>query len=237
MKPSIRSLLLVTTGLFVFAAAAGAVEGGIIESPAYKECIALSNSNPAQALAKADEWLTIDNGIAAHHCRAMALYGLHRYEEAGDALTMLRQIVPEQNLSLRYFVTRQAVTAWKNANRTDAALTVLDAQIKELGQARGNNAANAKLTSALLVERAKINIVYGKTSAATADLDHAISLTPLNTDALLTRAEAFEQLGDHGLAKADVEAALTLKPDDSRARELLAKIDVATMPAPLPVAH
>ena len=74
-------------------------ETGIVQSPAYKQCIGYANSNPAQALAKSDEWLTVDNGIAAHHCRAMALYGLKRYAEAGDALGGPRTIRSQLVLS------------------------------------------------------------------------------------------------------------------------------------------
>ena len=202
-----------------------AATGGIIQSPAYKECITLATSNPTQAMTKADEWLKIDNGIAAHHCRAMALYGLKRYAEAGDALGALRVTIPPDNLTLRSFVTRQASAAWINANRADAALATLDTQIGEMNQSYGDNAANAKLTAGLLLERARINTVYGKAKLATQDLDHAISLTPLNGELLLARAKAFDMLGDTPLARADVEAALTLNPDDAAARTMLTKLD------------
>jgi tetratricopeptide (TPR) repeat protein len=228
MDQTLRSTLLFA--MAALASHAALAQDGIVQSPAYKECIALASSDPTKALAKADEWLTIDNGIAAHHCRAMALYGLKRFEEAGEALGSLRRSIPEENLTLRCFVTRQAVMAWKSANRADAALTILETQITELGQAHGNNAVTAKLTSELLVERAKLNLTYGKLNPAAADLDHAVSLTPLSTEALLTRAEAFEQLGDIPLARADVEAVLTLKPDDAKARAMLARFDEKAAP-------
>lgn len=214
--------LLMTT---LLAAPALAAEGGIIQSPAYKECIALSGTNPTQALAKADEWLAIDNGIAANHCRAMALYGLKRYADAADALTALRTMVPPSNLELRSFVGKQAVEAWISAGRADAALGVLDAQIADMDKATGNNAATAKLTSGLLLERARLNLTYGKAKLAAHDLDRAISLTPLNHNLLLERAAAFEMLGDYPLARADAEAVLTLKPGETKARELLTRID------------
>jgi predicted Zn-dependent protease len=198
---------------------------GIIQSPAYKECIALSNSNPAQALIKADEWLAIDNGVAAHHCRAMALYGLKRYSEAGESLNALRMIIPEENVALRSFVAKQAASAWTNATRADAALSMLDTQIEEMNNARGNNAANAKLTADLLLERARLNITYGKAALAARDLDHAVSLTPLNVNVLIERAQTFELLGDPALARADAESALTLNPENPKARAVLARLD------------
>ncbi len=200
-------------------------ESSMIQSPAYKECIALSSSSPAQALAKADEWLAIDTGVAAHHCRAMALYGLKRYPEAGDALNAVRMLIAKDDVELRSFVTKQAVTAWIGANRSDAALSVLDSQIADMNQSFGNNAITAKQMAGLLLERARINLTYGKAKLATQDLDHAISLTPTNADLLIERARAFEMLNDTPLMRMDIESALTLSPNNSKARAMLAKID------------
>jgi tetratricopeptide (TPR) repeat protein len=204
---------------------ASATDSSIIKSPAYKECIGLASSNPGQALTKADSWLAVDRSISAHHCRAMALYGLKRYPEAGESLDAVRNLINKEDVELRSFVTKQSVTAWTNAGRMDAALGVLDAQLAEMHQSFGNNAAVAKQTSGLLLERARINLTYGKAKLATQDLDHAISLTPTNADLLIERARAFEMLGDVPLMRADIESALTLSPGNAKARAMLAKID------------
>ena len=205
--------------------AQGTPPADIIQSPAYKECIALSSTNPQKALAKADEWLTIDNGIAAYHCRAMALYGLKQFSEAGEALNGVRKIIPAENITLRSFVTKQAASAWLNAGRADAAFAILDTQIAEMGLSKGNNALVAKSTSGLLLERARLNSTYGKLALATKDLDQAVSLTPLNVDVLVERAHTFELLGDNALARSDAEAALTLNAENAKARALLARLD------------
>lgn len=215
--------LIVLTSLLTHTAMAA--DSGIVQSPAYKECIGLSASNPAQALTKAEAWLAIDNGVAANHCRAMALFGLKRFSEAGEALDSVRGMIDRNDVELRSFVTRQSVTAWSNANRLDAALATLDAQINDLSQPFGNNAISAKQTAGLLLERARINLTYGKAKLATQDLDHAISLTPTNADLLVERARAFEMLNDIPLMRMDIESALTLSPNNSKARAMLAKID------------
>lgn len=219
MKRILLPLLTLTVPAFAFA------QAGIVQSPAYKECIALSTANPMMALKKAEEWLAIDNGIAAQHCGAMALYGAKRYAEAGDKLNNLRFAIPEENLTLRSFVTKQAATAWKNANRADAALAVLDLQIGEMKGIKGANALTAKLAADLLLERARLHVIYGKTGMAMQDLDHAVSLTPLNVDILNERAATFTLLGDYSLARADAESVLKLNPSDAKARGLLAKLD------------
>jgi tetratricopeptide (TPR) repeat protein len=222
MKHSMTSLLVLALPALAYA------QNGPMQSPAYKECIALSNSNPLAALAKADEWLAIDAGVSAQHCRAMALYGLRRYPEAAEVLNLVRTQIPQENLTLRTFITHQTASAWTNASRSDLALAAIDAQLLELAPARGNNVGNARLTSDLLLARARINIPFGKTADALRDLDHAVSLTPVNPEVLLERAQTFELMGDRALAKSDVEAALTVSPSNTKARALLARLDSKT---------
>ena len=199
-------------------ASAPAAHAAFVQSPAYKDCANLAKTNPAMALARAEEWARIDTGIPAQHCRAMALYGLGRYDEAGQALAQLRDAVPAEDADQRAYITKQAVQAWRNANRTDAALAILSTQISDMGRVRGDNAAMAKLTSDLLLERARILTTYGKMGDAVADLDHAVSLTPLNEEVLLERAGTFEQMGDVALAAEDVKAVLRLNAGNAKAR-------------------
>ena len=210
--------LLLTISLFAAAPAYAQPAG--MQSPAYQECTSLANTNPAQALAKAEAWLRIDNGIAAQHCRAMALYGLHRFSEAADALATVRNALGAGNISLHSYVTRQAVRAYINGSEADKALALLNAEIGELGNTRGDNATPAHLTADLLLDRARLHETYGKLDESAKDLDHAVSLTPVNQEILLERAGVFEKLGDVPLAKNDLDAVLTINSGNSQARTM-----------------
>ena len=196
-------------------------------SPAYKECSQLAASDPSHAMVKAEEWLRVEASIPAQHCRAMALFGLRRYAEAGEALTATRDAIPASNIALRSYVTHQAVQAWINANRADAAIAVLGAQINDMNTVRSDNASAAKLSANLMQERARINLTYGKTREALRDLDHAVSLTPVDAELLLARATAFEQMGDVGLARADAKAVLIIQPSHPKAKAFLGKLDAS----------
>jgi predicted Zn-dependent protease len=209
--------------LFTLSATVAYAQPVIISSPAYRECTALAASNPTAALAKAEEWLKIDQSIAARHCRAMALFGLSRFEDAAQALTDVRNSLGPEHLSLRIYVTHQVSRAWASANRPDAAIATLTNQLDYMSSLKGMNATVAPLSAELLLARAKLNENYGKLRDASADLDHAISLTPLNPDLLLERAGVFEQLGDGQLAKLDAESALKLRPGDAKAQAILAR--------------
>lgn len=207
----------------------------MVSSPAYKECTALAISNPAAALVKAEAWLKIDQGIAAQHCRAMALFGLRRFDEAAQNLTAVREALGPENLSLRVYVSHQAAKAWMQGGRPDAALGELSGQIVYLSNIRGNNVLTSQLTAELLLERAQLNVNYGKLADAASDLDHAVSLTPLNPDLLLERAGVFEQLGDVALARQDAKSVLKLRPGDAKAQVLLARTEQKKTPALAPI--
>lgn len=205
-----------------------------MQSPAYQECAKLATSNPEQALAKADAWLKIDSGVAAYHCRAMALFGLHRYAEAGDTLITARSGLAPDDVTTRSYVTRQAVQAYQNANAVDKALNTLNTQIGEIGDVRGDNANAAKQTSNLLLERSRINVTYGKLNDAARDLDHAVSLTPVNEEVLLARASVFETIGDLQLARNDLDAVLTINPNNAVAKQTKLKLAGKSTAAPQP---
>lgn len=190
------------------------------QSPAYKECTSLAIVNPTAAEAKAAEWLKIDvNGVGAHHCRAMALYGQRRFAEAADELALVHNLIAAENINLRCFVTRQEAKAWLDAGKPDAAMNTIGRQITELGNTHGDNVTEAKLTADLLLERATMRATYGQYQDAVQDLDHAVSLSPTNEDVLLARANAFEQLNDIALAKNDIAVVLRLNPKNAKALE------------------
>lgn len=190
------------------------------QSPAYKECAALANSNPIAAEQKANEWLKIDDGVGPHHCRAMAFYGQRRFGEAAQELTFTRSKISPSNVALRSYVAKQAAKAWVEAGRPDGAVTALGEQIADMAIVQGDNANVSQLTSELLLERARLRLKYGQSREAVKDLDQAVSLTPTDEAVLMERATAFAQLNDRALARQDVDSVLKLNPAHSKAQEL-----------------
>lgn len=198
------------------------------QAPAYKECTNLATTNPVAAQAKAEEWLKIDDSIGAHHCMAMAFYGQRHFAEAANELSIVRTKIPPSDLDLRTYVARQGAKAWLDGGRPDAAVTLLAQQINDMSLQEGDNATEAKLTAELLLDRARVNVTYGKLTEAVQDLDHAVSLAPTNEDVLLERASAFRQLNDVPLAKQDLQSVMKLNPKNARATEMLQALDKPT---------
>lgn len=223
-----KRLNLMCSVMLVAMAAKAHAQPASMQSPAYQECTALAASNPEKALAKADVWLKIDSGVAAQHCRAMALFGLHRFAEAGDALAAVRESIPPESIALRSYVARQASQAYLNASSADKALVVLTAQINEISSVRSDNVNAAKQTATLLLDRARLNITYGKLAEATKDLDHAVSLTPINEEVLIERAGVFEKLGDIPLARNDLDTVLAINANNNLAKNARKRLNGKT---------
>jgi Tfp pilus assembly protein PilF len=190
-------------------------------SPAYQECSALAASDPAAALTKADSWLKIDDSVAAHHCRAMALYGLKHYDKAASELDGVRLKIDPADITLRTYVTQQTARAWVSANKPENALHVLGEQVNEMTMTRGDNVTQAKLATDLLLDRSRIRMNYGQLAEAVQDLDQAISLSPGNEDVLVERAKIFSQLGDNALAQRDLQVVLRMNPKHAEAIGLM----------------
>ena len=190
-------------------------------SPAYKECTALASSNPTMALGKAEEWLKIDDSVAAHHCRAMALYGLKRFADAAAELDGVRIKIDPGDIAIRTYVTRQASRAWVEAGKPENAINVITQQVNEMTLGRGDNATQAKLTTELLLDRSRIRVEYGQLGEAVQDLDQAISLSPGSEAVLVQRAKIFAQLGDTSLAQQDLQVVLRMNPKQQEAIGLM----------------
>ena len=219
------------TAWLLLPAIAGAADS-FVQSPAYKECSALAGSNPSLALQKAEAWLKIDNGTSALHCRAMALYGLRRFAESAAALADVRLTIPRENVALRSYVARQSARAWVNASQPAQAIAALGGQLNEMAGMKGDNAAIAQQTAEVLLDRARLRQTYGQLTDAIQDLDHAVSLSPMNEQVLLERARVFVQLNDPALAKQDLQAILRGNPTHADALSMMRQLrDAPAKPA------
>ncbi len=201
---------------FLLAAAAPAAES-FTTSPAYEACATLATTDAAAALKKAEDLARTDNTIGSAHCRAMALYGLRRYQEAGEALDKIRDALPEGEEVLRSYVTRQAARAWVEAGQHEKARRSLSVQIARLAPRAHDQPRTGRQVSELLLDRAGIYMKQGQTTDAVQDLDHALSLRPNGEDLLLARAELLLAIGDKALAQEDLQRILRMNPRQPQA--------------------
>jgi tetratricopeptide (TPR) repeat protein len=236
------------------ASAAPRAAGEAGQAAHYSRCLAQANAAPAAALNDANAWSHSGGGMAAEHCAALALVGLHRYGEAGPRLDALAR---EKNTpaGLRPALFDQAGNAFllagdgaKAVASLTAALT-LSASDPDLysdlarAQAMRKNWSevvldlNAALTMApkradLLVLRASAHRALGQLPAAQGDIEAAVAIRR-DAGALLERGLLRRQLGDMAGARSDFHAAFAASPNKAVAAEAKENLDALSDDAPV----
>jgi tetratricopeptide (TPR) repeat protein len=199
--------VLMLLGLSV--AGAGAVPGTArppSDPQHYRLCLAMSNTNPAGALADAQVWAKDGGGVPAQHCAALSLVGLKRYAEAGAGLDKLAADKAVPAAGFRSELFDQAGNAWLLAGNAGNAVRSFSAAITL-------SAGDADLYADL----ARAQAMRKNWREVDLDLNAALQLTPRRADLLVLRASARRVLKRYDEARADIEAALKLKPGDGGA--------------------
>jgi len=167
----------------------------------YANCMATARSNPEAAEADAQAWLAEGGGGAAEHCLAVALIGLGRYAEAGEALEKLARALPQTESSTIADLFGQAAQAWLLDGSYDRAIAVLDQSIKL-----------APYNVEFLIDRAVARASAARYWEAIDDLNEAEEMAPGRPDILVLRATAYRFVEVPELAKEDLDRVLAKDP-------------------------
>jgi tetratricopeptide (TPR) repeat protein len=172
----------------------------IDEAAQYKHCVALARQKPEDGWEESLAWSSLGGGDPARHCGAIALFGLHQYEEAAKRLELL---ATESHASpkLRAGMLAQAGQAWLLAKLPEKAYAAQSAALALVPGAPD-----------LLVDRAQSLAEAKNWKLAQADLDKALAAAPNRADALTFRATAKRYLDDLPGAAADSAAAIAIDP-------------------------
>lgn len=167
----------------------------------YDDCIAMAERSAATAEKKAAAWQTNGGGIAAMHCRSIALIGLRRYGEAARILDTLgrNNDVPRAD---RISLFEQAGSAWLSAGKPREAVLSYSAAL-----------ASKPNTLSLLTARARARGLAKDWRGADADLSAALAQDADRADLLVLRASARWSLGRKADSASDIVRALEVYPD------------------------
>lgn len=189
----------------------------------YEACMMLVDQSPDQALESAIEWEKRGGGDAAKHCQALALIGLHRYDDAAMALEHIAQTLPTVKAPLAAQAFAQAAQAWRLAGKDQLALHDMNEGLK---LAPGD--------VDLLIDRANLYGESGMFFDALDDLNAAVDLAPKRPDIYVFRASTYIDLSELDLAADNLDKALGLAPDypeallqRGRLRAVLGEADAA----------
>ena len=170
----------------------------------YADCVAMTKTKPADALARARTWEAHGGSQAARHCAAVAMIGLGRFDEAAATLDALAQDLDPAEVDLRVGLLGQAGQAWLLAADAERALAAQSAAL-----------ALAPEDAELLIDRGISLITLTRYWEALDDLNAALDLAPGRPDILIFRASAYRYLDSLELARDDVDRALTLDPNNA----------------------
>mgnify|MGYP003386459543 CR=1 FL=1 len=211
MRHTIFHLLATISALFCADAYAA------MDSHEYKECAALTRTDPAKALQVANEWSHRENAAPAFHCRAIALFALKRYPEAAKELGELSTRIGQSNITLWANVLRQSAKASELSGDNAQAVVSLTSAIGPVSAEGLKDQAVARIASELLLERSRLYNISGRQMFAVQDLDQALELSPDNVSIMLARARLFIEMKQDKLADRDIEQALQIQPGNPEA--------------------
>lgn len=201
-------LLAGVAGSSIAAAAPAGAPGAAVEKR-YRSCMEAVAANAPRALDDARAWAKAGGGDPAKHCAAAAEMVLGRFGEAAETLAGLaKDGGPEiaGNPVLRASLWGQAAHAFLSAD-----------QPKQAEAAAAAGSALVPRDPGLLVLHARALAAQERYADAVVDLDRAIALDPMFTEAYVFRASALRQQGSLDPAAADLDKALTLDPEQPEA--------------------
>lgn len=188
--------------VFVLVMALMVVLSGVVSAADYVGCMSKSRGDPRGALSLAVSWEAAGGGLPARHCFASALLELGHSAEAAD---VLEELAAEHDgkPAARSLLLQQAAAAWVRAGQAEKALFLL-------GQARDLAPENVTI----LEDRAALLVSAGRLWEAADHLDVLLDLRPDYGPALVLRASVWRFLETPELARADLERAMALDPND-----------------------
>ena len=172
---------------------------GMAENANYRNCVAWVDYDPNQALRDAEGWRDAGGGLAARHCRALALATLGEFGQAAQESQSIAAEMPPSSARLDALIS--AGEYFMSAGDPYSARQQFDLAL-----------IDAPNNPEALESRARSLAAAGDMPGAMNDLNALLLVAPGNVEALTLRAAARRRMGDPSGALADAETALAYDP-------------------------
>lgn len=199
---------------FVFAGLifAQAAAPSTVEQDRLQVCMDQARSDPASAIADANEWLEGSYGpqaSAPQQCLGFAFTSLLRWDAAREAFTKARDAVSEEDRARRARLGAMAGNAALAAEDYPAAEGLLDT-------AQGDAAAsgNGALAGEIAADRARALVGLERSGEAASVLEQAREFAPQDPRVWLLSATLARRQGDLETAQGWIETADALEPEN-----------------------
>jgi len=172
---------------------------GMAQNANYRNCVDWVQVDPNRALQDAEGWRNAGGGLAARHCRALALATLGDFNQAAQESQSIAAEMPPSEARLDALIS--AGEYFMAAGDPYSARQQFDLALSD---APNNTEA--------LESRSRSLAAAGDMTGAMADLNTLLGLEPGNVEALALRAAAKRRQGDHAGAISDADLALQYDP-------------------------
>ncbi len=173
----------------------------------FRQCLALSRSDPAAAVETANARLIAGGGIEARQCLGLAYVGQGRWAEAAGVYEQAAQAADSAQDPRRADLWAQAGNALLAAGESTRAIQALDAAL-------ATQFLSGELRGEIHLDRARALVALGNPTAAREDLDHGLELVPADPFAWYLSAALAQRQNDLPRAQRDITKARELAPYD-----------------------
>lgn len=178
----------------------------------YAACLALTRSDPAQAIATAQAWRVENGGTGALHCLALAQFARRDFAAAFAAFDGAVAASQTAGDGQAIVLLGQAADAALAVDQPERALTYLDRALASGGEL---TALSPRAEAALRVTRAEALVDLKRDKDAAVDLARATSLDSTVADGWLLRATLARRMGDMALAESAILKAAEQTPESA----------------------
>ncbi|QYE35459.1 hypothetical protein KZX46_05650 [Polymorphobacter sp. PAMC 29334] len=178
-----------------------------LEAQRYRECLALAQSDPAQAIDKATQWRGAGGGVPARHCLALAQGQKGDFAGAATTLAGAAQAAEAENDPHAADLWGQAGNAAMLARQNSTAISDFASGIAVAG-------SEPTRLAALLTDRSRALVDANRTTEARSDLTRATSLDPSAVPGWLLLATLERRMKDLPAAERAILEAAKREPTD-----------------------
>ena len=200
-------LLAVLAAPALAAPALAATPNDAADGDRYRQCLDLAQTDPAQAIERANTWRANGGGVPARHCLALAYGGKGDFAAATAELVAAARAAETDH-------DPHAADLWGQAG--NAALLAKDGGAAITGFTSGIAVAGTEPVrlAALLTDRARALVAANRTTEARTDLTRATGLDPSSTTGWLLLATLTRRLNDLPAAERAILEGARREPGD-----------------------
>ncbi|MEO1046609.1 MAG: tetratricopeptide repeat protein [Pseudomonadota bacterium] len=173
----------------------------------FNRCLDIAIDDPSSGVANANEWLTTGGSYFARHCLGFAYVRQQRWQAAAIAFAQAANAAQSAGDKRAANLWTQAANAALAGSQFDDALSYIDSALAQ-GTLTGQMRGEAHL------DRARILVAMKRLEDARGDFAQVQKLVPEDPLGWLLSATLERRLDNLERARADIQVALSLGPED-----------------------